>query len=170
MPYRTVDDFWFKVCQLIMQLAISYILLQWFETQFFPYLNNWETSAKNRKGYTDSAKKMMALIMSNETSEGIRIAAYYVRILMCITSYRVYNNFTHIYIYSHCIIYLNFCLLVTSFCEMAKYLLKLLGVKSVLSNRLFCQYQLEQFFGKQRQREVPMTIQTSTNFKIIHLL
>ena len=35
---------------------------------------------------------------------------------------------------------------------MAKYLLQLPGVKSVLSNRLCCQDQLEQFFGKQRQR------------------
>ena len=35
---------------------------------------------------------------------------------------------------------------------MAKYLLKLPWVKSVLSNQLCCQDQLEQFFGKQRQR------------------
>ena len=35
---------------------------------------------------------------------------------------------------------------------MAKYLLELPGVKAVLSNRLCCQDQVKQFFGKQRQR------------------
>jgi len=43
-------------------------------------------------------------------------------------------------------------LIATSFCEMAQYLLKLPGVKSVLSNRLCCQDSLEQFFGKQCQQ------------------
>ena len=35
---------------------------------------------------------------------------------------------------------------------MAQYLLKYPGVKNIISNRLCCQDQLEQFFGKQRQR------------------
>ena len=55
-----------------MNIMYIFVTLQWFETQFFPYLNKWETSVKDRKGYTDSAKKMMTL--SSETSEGIRIA------------------------------------------------------------------------------------------------
>ena len=72
-------------------------------------------------------------------------------------------QYSCMYGYNYIIIVLHVCYynlllmpnvypLVTSFCEMTKYLLKLPGVKSVLSNRLCCQDLLEQFFGKQRQR------------------
>ena len=49
----------------------NFITLQWFKTQFFPYLNEWEQSVKDRKGFR-RRKKIMTL--TSETSEGIRIA------------------------------------------------------------------------------------------------
>ena len=35
----------------------NFVTLQWFKTQFFPYLNKWGQSVKDRKGFTDAAKK-----------------------------------------------------------------------------------------------------------------
>ena len=51
---------------------------------------------------------------------------------------------------------------VISFVEMARFLLKLPGVKFLLSKR-FCQDHLESFFGHQRLKEDAMTIQLLNN-------
>ncbi len=45
--------------------------LQWLETNFLGYLDEWETSVKSREGFTDAQKATMML--SRETLEGLRI-------------------------------------------------------------------------------------------------
>jgi len=94
------------------------------------------------EGFSKSAKKMT---LNSETSEGIRIAGVCACVRACVrgSSYNSCQN--------NAIAILSI-FIATSFCEMAQYLLKLPGVKSILSNRLCCQDSLEQFFGKQRQQ------------------
>lgn len=52
-------------------LNVIIIILQWLETEFLPYLEQWERTVAEREGYTDAEKKNM--LLSVETSTGLKL-------------------------------------------------------------------------------------------------
>lgn len=53
---------------------IFIIMLQWLENDFLNYLDEWEQSVKQRKGFTPAQRTMM--LLSPETLEGLRMTGY----------------------------------------------------------------------------------------------
>jgi len=49
-------------------------MLQWLENDFLNYLDEWEQSVKQRKGFTPAQRTMM--LLSPETLEGLRMTGY----------------------------------------------------------------------------------------------
>ena len=45
--------------------------IQWLETEFLGYLNEWDSSVQRRTGFTAAERKRMRL--SDETLEGLRV-------------------------------------------------------------------------------------------------
>lgn len=45
--------------------------IQWLETEFLGYLNEWDRSVNGRTGFTAAERKRMRL--SDETLEGLRV-------------------------------------------------------------------------------------------------
>jgi len=54
-----------KACLIMPFLLPVNIFIQWLENDFLGYLNSWETSVKQRKGFSAKQKKMM--LMPEET-------------------------------------------------------------------------------------------------------
>ena len=102
--------------------------LQWLEDDFMGYLNSWETTVQQQKGFPSEKKKMM--FMPVETRKGIEV-----------TGNKIYTK----------LLCLNDFYIVNSFVKIVQYLLTVPGVKCFLSSRL-SQDPLEKFFGCQRQR------------------
>ena len=50
-------------------------MLQWLENDFLNYLNEWEKSVKQRKGFTPAQRTLM--LLSPETLEGLRMTGNY---------------------------------------------------------------------------------------------
>ena len=94
------------------------------------YLDSWEKSVSQRKGFDKKEKEMM--LLSRQTREGLRLTG------------KFYN---HAYA---CSLFL-FSLVVNAFVELIEYLFRIPDVSVFLSNRI-CQDPLENFFGVQRQR------------------
>lgn len=51
--------------------------MQWLETEFLGYLNEWDSSVKGRTGFTAAERKRMCL--SDETLEGLRVTGIYIQ-------------------------------------------------------------------------------------------
>ena len=58
-------------------------ILQWLTDRFLPYLDEWEQSVSERKGYTKAEQSMM--LLSSETRLGLRITGTctYVYVHVC---------------------------------------------------------------------------------------
>ena len=61
----------------ISRLLLSfYHSLQWLETEFIPYLEQWEKSVMEREGF--SAKEKELMLLARETRLGITITGFYI--------------------------------------------------------------------------------------------
>ena len=73
-PYRSPDDPRLQVSYHITIATMfkfdAYVNLQWLKEDFLGYLDEWEDSVEQRKGFTASQKAMM--LLSRETIEGLR--------------------------------------------------------------------------------------------------
>ena len=56
-----------------------YMHIQWLETDFLGYLNEWDRSVNGRTGFTAAEQKRMRL--SDETLEGLRVTGIVIVIL-----------------------------------------------------------------------------------------
>lgn len=72
-PYRTQKDSRLKVSYFTCSSSLwnFKIIIQWLETEFLGYLNEWDSSVKRRTGFTPAEQKRMRL--SDETLEGLRV-------------------------------------------------------------------------------------------------
>ena len=99
-------------------------------------MDEWESNVSGRTGFTPAQKKMMQL-----SAESLGY--------ICVYHFNTYAT----YIFS-----------VKAFVEMARFLLKLPGVKYLLSER-FCQDPLEEFFSQQRAQGRRNDNPTASEFK-----
>jgi len=83
-PYRGANDFRLKVCYsmhifnrpippllYIISCYFCVHILQWLETDFLEYLEEWQKTVEQRKGFTASEKKTM--LLSDETATGLKL-------------------------------------------------------------------------------------------------
>ena len=75
-PFRSPDDFRIKVhnihlisCHFCFQTAFLHV--KWLENTFLAFLSKWETSVRERKGFSNKEKSRM--LLSPETLYGIRM-------------------------------------------------------------------------------------------------
>ena len=107
--------------------------IQWLKDDFIGYLDDWETSVRERPGFSRAEQNNM--LLSPETRLGLRTTGMYAS----------QENYT-------CKIMLyNFFLPVKSFVALVQFVFTIPGVNSFLSEKL-CQDPLEKFLGCQRQR------------------
>ena len=76
-PFRSPDDFRIKVCNTILSTCMSLIVIiyifhvKWLENTFLAFLSKWETSVKEREGFSNKEKSQM--LLSHETLYGIHM-------------------------------------------------------------------------------------------------
>lgn len=63
----------------VSQCQWLYMYIQWLETEFLGYLNEWDRSVNGRTGFTVAEQKRMRL--SDETLEGLRVTGIVIVIL-----------------------------------------------------------------------------------------
>ena len=69
-PFRSPDDFRIKVCNTILSTCMS-LIVKWLENTFLAFLSKWETSMKEREGFSNKEKSRM--LLSHETLYGIHM-------------------------------------------------------------------------------------------------
>ena len=109
------------------------MLMQWLQEDFLGYLDQRESSTKNRVDLSASEKRK--LLLSSETMEGLRVT----------------GKIMHIMFELHCVLILTvYFFVVTSFVEMAKFLLSNGSPGFFLLSERVSQDPLENFFGQLR--------------------
>ena len=63
--------------------------MQWLKNEFLPYLDDWEKSVRERKGFTDAQKKRM--LLSDQTILDLRMTGKYTE-LMKLCYYSVHSS------------------------------------------------------------------------------
>ena len=61
-----------NLAYILLKHIILYVIQpQWLEEEFMPYLEQWESSVKKRKGFSD--KEKMLMLITKETRAGIKV-------------------------------------------------------------------------------------------------
>lgn len=76
---------------ITLEIILTY-LIQWLETEFLGYLDEWDSSVKGRTGF--SAAEMKKMRLSDETLEGLRVTG-----MDCI--YIILYNYVNNYSFSY---------------------------------------------------------------------
>lgn len=110
-------------------------------------MDAWESSVKEREGFSKLAQKQM--LLSPETLLGLQITGMFFQPFSIVLVFLVAYNFPTL---QHPALFIFlYTSLVKSFVELVKFIFTIPGVTTFLSERL-SQDPLEKFFGCQRQR------------------
>ena len=88
-PYHGPNDFRLRVWYFVDALPVSYQFtdtllfpLQWLETEFLGYLEQWEKAVTGREGFTECEKKTM--LLSAETVTGLKLTGITILLILCV--------------------------------------------------------------------------------------